>query len=318
MTSPFIDISGQVNNHDDRGLLDIALHPDFPNTPYLYLLYTYDPPQVYQNLNDELAGPDKGGNRVGRLIRVTADAATNYTTAVAGSEVVLLGTNSTWANFNAYIDSTVNITEPPGGTFLDGTYVQDFINSDSSSHTVASLMFGVDGASTCRSVMVPRTTRWIQERFAFKISTIFLASFFESTHTGLGYPNNPYQNGNLSSNRSKVYQLGLRNPFRMATNPNNGKIYIGDVGWTQWEEINSGAPGANFGWPYFEGGNGVNLRTTQYESLPQAQAFYASGQLVTPSLLGLNHAADGINAVVMGDFYTERPIREVPQQSLLQ
>ncbi len=236
LTSPFIDISGQVNNHDDRGLLDIALHPDFPNTPYLYLLYTYDPPQVYQNLNDELAGPDKGGNRAGRLIRVTADAATNYTTALAGSEVVLLGTNSTWANFNAYIDSTVNITEPPGGTFLDGTYVQDFINSDSSSHTVASLMFGVDGAlyvsigdGASYNTMDPRAVR-VQDidNLSGKLLRI-------DPLTGLGYPNNPYQNGNLSSNRSKVYQLGLRNPFRMATNPNNGKIYIGDVGWTQWE-----------------------------------------------------------------------------------
>ncbi len=192
LTSPFIDISGQVNNHDDRGLLDIALHPDFPNTPYLYLLYTYDPPQVYQNLNDELAGPDKGGNRVGRLIRVTADAATNYTTAVAGSEVVLLGTNSTWANFNAYIDSTVNITEPPGGTFLDGTYVQDFINSDSSSHTVASLMFGVDGAlyvsigdGASYNTMDPRAVR-VQDidNLSGKLLRI-------DPLTGLGYPNNP-------------------------------------------------------------------------------------------------------------------------------
>jgi hypothetical protein len=34
--APFIDISSKVNSITDRGLLDIELHPDFPNTPYLY------------------------------------------------------------------------------------------------------------------------------------------------------------------------------------------------------------------------------------------------------------------------------------------
>ncbi len=59
--TPFIDISAQVNGTRDRGLLDIAVHPDFVNKPYLYLLFTYDPPEVYQNANDPLAGPDRSG-----------------------------------------------------------------------------------------------------------------------------------------------------------------------------------------------------------------------------------------------------------------
>ena len=90
-TNLFIDISDQVNGVRDRGLLDIAIHPDFENNPYVYLLFTYDPPEVFDNVGDPLAGPDQEGNRAGRLIRVTADASTNYTTAIAGSEVVLLG-----------------------------------------------------------------------------------------------------------------------------------------------------------------------------------------------------------------------------------
>ena len=91
LTAPVLDFRDRINGTRDRGLLDITVHPNFAATPYLYLLYTYDPPEVYQNLNDPLAGPDMPGNRAGRLTRVTLDAATNYTTIVPNSEVVLLG-----------------------------------------------------------------------------------------------------------------------------------------------------------------------------------------------------------------------------------
>jgi hypothetical protein len=66
----FTDLSAQVNGTRDRGLLDIAIHPDFFNgSPYVYALYTYDPPQVNQNTG--LAGADGIGNRAARLTRLT-------------------------------------------------------------------------------------------------------------------------------------------------------------------------------------------------------------------------------------------------------
>ena len=145
-TTSFIDIRDMVNNVRDRGLLDIALHPDFENNPYVYLLFTYDPPEVFDNVGHALAGPDRAGNRAGRLIRVTADAATNYTTAVAGSEVVLLGTNSTWNNFNGFVNSTNDFTEPPAGIRSNGANIRDFIASDSESHTVGAIEFSLDGS----------------------------------------------------------------------------------------------------------------------------------------------------------------------------
>src|SRR5262245_35142706 len=43
-TSPtiFADFRTVVHNYWDRGLLGLALHPNFPQTPYVYILYTYD------------------------------------------------------------------------------------------------------------------------------------------------------------------------------------------------------------------------------------------------------------------------------------
>ena len=304
LSTPFVDISSQVNDGGDRGLLDIAIHPDFENgSPYVYALYTYDPPQVFDN--EGLAGEDGLGNRAGRLTRITADASTNFTTAVAGSEVVILGTNSTWDNFNPFVNSTVDFDEPPAGILPDGTNLQDFLAADSESHSIGSVEFGTDGTlfvsngdGTSFNAVDPRTVR-VQDidNLSGKILRI-------DPITGNGLSDNPFYNGDPDANRSKVYHYGFRNPFRTTVDPRNGELYIGDVGWTQWEEINRAEAGTNFGWPYYEGGNGNNLRTIGYRDLPEARDFYASEETATPAILGLNHIADNINAIVLGDFYT--------------
>ncbi len=301
--APFIDLRDQVNQFSDRGLLGLTVHPNFAVTPYVYLLYTYDPPETAANTG--LAGPDGGGNRTGRLIRVTADAATGYTTIVPGSEVVLLGTNGVWANFNGFVDSTVDFSQPPAGILPDGSNLRDFIAVDSTTHAPGSVVFGPDGAlyvsvgdGASYNQVDPRAIR-VQDidNLSGKILRI-------DPITGAGLTSNPFYNGDAAANRSKVYQLGLRNPFRMDIDPLTGRIFVGDVGWSTWEEINSAGPGANFGWPYYEGGNGVSSQQTGgYQNLPQAQAFYASGAPVAASVVALNHAADGINAIIMGAVY---------------
>ncbi len=303
-STPFIDLSSVVNKASDRGLLDIAIHPDFFNgSPYIYALYTYDPPETVNNVG--LAGVDGAGNRASRLTRITANAATNYTSAIANSEVVILGTNSTWNNFNGFVNSTEDFSEKPAGILPDGTNLRDFLAADSESHAIGSVEFGPDGAlyvsngdGTSYNQMDPRTVR-VQDinNLSGKILRI-------DPITGEGMASNPFYNGDAQANRSKVYQYGLRNPFRFSVHPNSGQVYIGDVGWSKWEELNAGAPGANFGWPYYEGGNGTNIKTTSYQDLASAQAFYASGQPATPAMLALNHATDGINAIMMGDVYT--------------
>jgi glucose/arabinose dehydrogenase len=50
-----------------------------------------------------------------------------------------------------------------------------------------------------------------------------------------------------------IWALGLRNPFTFAVQPRTGRMLINDVGQDKWEEIDEGAPGANFGWPASEG-----------------------------------------------------------------
>jgi glucose/arabinose dehydrogenase len=63
---------------------------------------------------------------------------------------------------------------------------------------------------------------------------------------------NPFYTTATGNNRA-IWALGLRNPFKFAVKPATSTIFINDVGANTWEEINRGAPGANYGWPIYEG-----------------------------------------------------------------
>ena len=296
--TPFLDIRNQVNNIQDRGMLGLAVHPNFPATPYVYVSYTYDPAETLTRTGN--AGPDGGGNRVARVTRFTADAATNYATALPGSEVVIVGSNSTWANISSpHLDSTDNMTLPPSGG--QNGELRDILIADSRSHTVGNVMFGPDGMlyvangdGTSYGRVDPRTSRTLS------INSLSGKILRVDPLTGAGLADNPFYNGDAGANRSKVYDYGLRNPFRFAFHPDTAELYIGDVGWTTWEEINVGR-GKNFGWPFYEGGNGASLRTGGYQDLPEAQAYYGTNPAVTAPLWSRTHAAGGV-AIVAGSF----------------
>lgn len=279
--STFVDISAKVNDIQDRGLMDIVLHPDFPNEPYVYAFYVVDPPQT-AGLSGN-AGPNGGGNRFAYLTRFEADPATGYQTAIPGSETILLGgagRSLSDISGGGAVDSTSATNQRESGLDpVTGAYIDDYIKVDSRSHAGGALAFGPDGAlyvsigdGTSFNYADPRSVS-VQniDSLSGKILRI-------DPQTGDGLADNPFvQPGDdLSSNSSKVYQLGLRNPFSMAFDQ-NGQLFISDTGWNSYEEINTGGAGANFGWPFYEGGDaGVIQRTPGYSTLPQAAPFYAA------------------------------------------
>jgi hypothetical protein len=114
--------------------------------------------------------------------------------------------------------------------------------------------------------------------------------------TGAGLADNPFATPgiDLDSNRAKVFQLGLRNPFSMGFDA-TGRLLITETGWNAWEEINVGGPGANFGWPWYEGGDGGVSLQSPYRNLAEAQDFYAAvarGEIVvTPAFRAFSHNA---------------------------
>src|SRR4029450_12665718 len=80
-------------------------------------------------------------------------------------------------------------------------------------------------------------------------------------------------------NARRIIAHGLRNPFRMTNRPGTNEIWLGDVGWNTWEEINriTNPTGGvtNFGWPCYEGTG----RQSGYDglNLNVCERLYAAG-----------------------------------------
>lgn len=118
------------------------------------------------------------------------------------------------------------------------------------------------------------------------------------TPTGQGVPGNPFYNaGSPNSWRSRIYAYGFRNPFRLALDPRSGIPYLGDVGRYQAEEVDAVAPGANGGWPCYEGPAPLKTFTDD----PICKALDKAGSALVP-LTSYLHNGEGA-AVVGGVHY---------------
>lgn len=247
---PFLNISAITNKNTDRGLLGLALDPNFPVRPFVYLLHVYDPPEKT---------PDSPDPRAVRLLRVTADAAQEYRVAIPESLEVVLGKRSVAENMAVPFDKNLPVIPEPAscmtGLTVDGSPIPDCIPADERSHSAGTLAFAADGTlfisvgdgSSYETANRPALRAQMLDSLAGKILRI-------DPNTGAGVSGNPFFDpAQPSANRSRVWALGMRNPFRFTINPANGEVFVGDVGSSSWEEVNAGK-GANFGWPCYEGG----------------------------------------------------------------
>jgi glucose/arabinose dehydrogenase len=333
-SKPFIDLSGEVNGIRDRGALGLAIDPNFANgRPYIYVLYTYDPP--------EFGTQNTRNNRPSRLMRIKADASKgflealpldvgdNSNTPTGENRRIILGRNSNFANTRDG-NSTGFLGTPASGYVRDALgnntteSVADYIAGDSESHSIGDLKFGLDGKlyvstgdASSYSLTDPRAFR-VQDidNLSGKILRI-------DPDTGNGIANNPFVtatkgavsiysdpildakfNGDLTSNRSKVYAFGLRNPFRMTINPTTGQPVVGDVGLSTREEIDLVSPGNNFGWAAYEGGSGTNAKNVAYQNLPDSIAIYNSPNPITAPIYDFAHQGGGTgDSIGVGPFY---------------
>ncbi|WP_064741793.1 PQQ-dependent sugar dehydrogenase [Hamadaea tsunoensis] len=285
----FADLTDEVVGVFDRGLLGLALAPNFPANPYVYVLYDYGDPlgsrmPVVSNDCTSATGGGTGGRCVisARLSRLTVDGTTNH--MLAGSEKVLIN-----------------------------DWCQQY-----SSHSIGDLHFGQDGMLyvSAGDGASYATTDWGQlptnsnlnpcddpakEGGALRsqdLSTGGDPVGLDGTiirvdpNTGAAAAGNP-NIGASDANAKRIVAYGLRNPFRFTMRPGSNEIWVGDVGYQTWEEINRipnpTASLTNFGWPCYEG----SAQTPGYSSadLPICTSLYAAGNTTGPYLT-YNHAAD--------------------------
>jgi glucose/arabinose dehydrogenase len=301
-----IDLSMVVQDYWDRGLLGFTLHPNFPATPYLYVLYTYDydpaSPSTFPRWGDTC--PDNPGGTAdgcvvnGRLSRIEV---TPNNTVVGGENVL-----------------------------IENQWCQQF-----PSHSIGGLAFGAEGAlyasagdgasfntpdwgqfggtrvpvktppNPCGDPNRPRGTATVKpgaEGGALRSQDVRSAADAFGLNgallridpiTGAAWPTNPLVGGAVGDDRIVAY--GLRNPFRIAHRPGTNEIWVGDVGWSTWEEVDrvvdAGGPVENFGWPCYEG----SPRQADYDgsNLTMCENLYTTGDtnVVAPYFAYLHQQA---------------------------
>jgi glucose/arabinose dehydrogenase len=262
----FADLSTNVYDFWDRGLLGLALDPDFPTKPYVYVLYTYDhelgspapaprwgTPGVLSDPCPTPPGPTADGCVVsGRLSRLQASG-----NVMLGGEQVLI---EDWCQqypshsigslaFGA--DGALYVSGGDGASFnfvdygQDGNPLNPCGDPPGGSGSVLSPPTAEGGALRSQDLRTSGDPVSLD-------GTILRVD----PATGAGLPDNPLALS-TDANTRRIIAYGLRNPFRINVRPGTNEVWVGDVGWNDWEEINRlvdpGGLVENFGWPCYEG-----------------------------------------------------------------
>ena len=269
-----LDISDEVGGWRDFGLISIALDPGFSSNGLIYLSYMVDREHLMHvdNPADPNPNPPYDPNNndyfeatITRLTRYKINLGSNPLTTDYTSRKVLLGESPT-TGIPLLHESHA------GGAILfgdDGTLIMttgdnaSYNTTDTGSidHTYYAqaiadgIMRADENVGAFRSQMI--------NSFCGKVLRM-------DPDTGDGLTSNPhYDSNNPRSAQSRMYAMGLRNPFRMSikkgsgsTNPadgNPGTLFVVDVGWGTWEDLHIfDKPGLNAGWPLYEGQTQLN------------------------------------------------------------
>jgi glucose/arabinose dehydrogenase len=198
----FLDLSRQVSDGYEQGLLSIAFAPDYPESGLVYVNYT-----------------DTAGDTRVVEFRVSSDP----DRLDPSSRRELMKIDQPFSNHNGGL-----VAFDPTGMLIvgmgDGGAGGDPGNRAQDLSNLLGKLLRIDPRpSGGRPYGIPR--------------------------------GNPFVG--RSGARPEIWALGLRNPWRFAFDEATGDLYVGDVGQNHFEELNVVAgdrqPGANYGWPAFEG-----------------------------------------------------------------
>ena len=261
--SLLLDISEEVGAWQDHGMLGFALDPNFRVNGYIYVLYAVD---HYYLLHFGDPNYDPNANEyntatIGRLTRYTCRSSDGFRSVDPASRQILIGeTKQTGIPICSETHGVGSLVFGEDGTLLvscgDGAspYAADIGGAQAGSYAPQALADGIirpkEDVGSFRAQLV--------DSFDGKVLRIDPA-------TGNGLPSNPYYDAaNPRSPRSRVWALGLRNPYRMSLRPNTGShfppdgnpgvFYLGNLGWDTWEAVDVvTGPKTEFGWPIYEG-----------------------------------------------------------------
>ncbi len=223
---PALDLSDRLCTNSERGLLGVAVDPEFSSNRYIYLYYTFNKHNACPT--GDPTNPAIPVNRVARFILADSNQA-------SGETILLDDIPSPNGNHNAGDlhfgkDGYLYVSVGDGGADYAG-------DSGSAGNNDAA-----------------------RDRF------ILLGKILRITRDGGIPPDNPFLgpdsarcNVNARTTPDKIcqetYAWGFRNPFRIAMDPNapGVRLFVNDVGQGSREEVDHVQPGGDYGWNCYEG-----------------------------------------------------------------
>jgi glucose/arabinose dehydrogenase len=218
-----------VNFGSERGLLGVALHPDFPTMPWVYLYWTESSTGVD---TDVLADVPLLGNRVDRFVW-------DGTALTLDLHIISLRA------FQADADQPLRGNHD-GGVIRFGPdgklYV--IIGDNGRRGQLQNLEFGPFGPGQP------------DDQFGGPApdNAHLTGVILRLNDDGSSPTDNPFYaagsdiGGEVGSNIQKVFAYGIRNSFGMAFDPKSGQLWTQENGDDSFDELNLVEPGMNGGW----------------------------------------------------------------------
>ena len=315
-TTPTVwaDLSAEVNSYWDRGLMGLALAPNFPTDPSVYVLYTYDHnpvsdymPSAPTSWNDNCLTPPgpltDGCPALGRLAKLTGNPGG---ATWSGTETDMVqgwcqqGPSHSMDDLMFGPDGYLYASAGEGDMFS----IADYGQLGGSSNPVITPSNPCGDPPTAPGTLLTAPTSEggaLRAQSPLRPSgpTVLSGTLLRiDPSTGAGAPGNPFASSS-DATAQKILAYGLRNPFRFTFRPGfSNQVWLGDVGNSTWEEIDkipvptSGNPipatGNNFGWPCYEG-NVAGL-TYGVVTINQCTSLVNSGTAMGPYYT-YNHSA---------------------------